>query len=117
MDGHLVIVKTALLAEKTVETVELRLSLQKFVEKQQTTMKPKRRANKLDGTTSETAMVGTSTTAGQQVNQIETMFQKHSLCDANYDSDYDEFDDTCFAIISDSDNIREVEPVNVNIGI
>ena len=97
--------------------MELRLILQKFVKRQQTTMKPKRRANEVDGTTSETAMVGTSTTAGQQVNQIETTFQKHSLCDTNYDSDYDEFDDNCFAIISDIDNIREVKPVNVNIGI
>ena len=39
------------------------------------------------------------------------------MYDANYDSDYDEFDNNCVAIISDSDNIREVEPVNVNIRI
>ena len=35
----------------------------------------------------------------------------------NYDSDYDEFDDNCVAVISDSDNIREGEPVNMHIHI
>ena len=43
--------------------------------------------------------------------------QKHSLYDANYDSDYDDFDDNCVAVISDSDNIREVEPLNMHIKI
>ena len=34
--------------------------------------------------------------------------QKNSIYDANYDSGYDDFEDNCVAVISDSDNIREV---------
>ena len=45
------------------------------------------------------------------------MLQKHSIYDANYDSDYDDFDDNCVATISTNDNIRKVEPVIVNICI
>ena len=78
-------------------------------------MKPKPIVNNVDDTTSEAATIGTSATAGEQENQIETMFQIQSIYDANYDSDYDEFDDNCTAVISDSDNIREVEPVNMHI--
>ena len=43
------------------------------------------------------------------------MMQKHGIHDANYDSDYDNFEDNCVAIISDSDSIRELEPVNMHI--
>ena len=41
--------------------------------------------------------------------------QRHSVYDVYFDSDYDEFDDNCVAVISNSDNIREVEPVNMLI--
>ena len=80
-------------------------------------MKPKPRIDNVDDTTSEAATIGTSATVGEQVNQIEKVFQGHILFDANYDSDYDELDDKYVAVISDNDNIREVEPVNVNIRI
>ena len=80
-------------------------------------MKRKPRISNVDDTTSEAATIGTSVTVGEQVNQIETMFQGHSIYDANYDSDYDEFDDNCVAVISDRDNIRKVETVSVNIRI
>ena len=80
-------------------------------------MKPKSRVNNVDDTSSEAAIIGTSATAGEQVNQIETMLQRHSIYDVNYDSDYDEFDDNCVAVISDCENIREVEPVIMHIGI
>ena len=56
-------------------------------------------------------------TAGEQVNQTETTFQRHSIYDAIYDFYYDEFDNNCVAIISDSDNFKEVEPVNMHIRI
>ena len=45
------------------------------------------------------------------------MFQVHSIYDANYNSDFEEFDNNCVARISDTFNIREPEPVNVNICI
>ena len=61
--------------------------------------------------------MGTSATVGEQVNLIDRLLQKHSIYDANYDSDYDDFDDNCVATISTNENIREVEPVNVNIYI
>ena len=80
-------------------------------------MKPKPRVNIVDNTTSEAATICTSAIAGEQVNQIEMMFGRHSIYDANYDSDYGEFGDNCVAVISDSDNIREVEPVNMQIRI
>ena len=80
-------------------------------------MKPKTRVNIVDNTTSEAATICNSAIAGEQVNQIEMMFQRHSIYDANYDSDYGEFGDNCVAVISDSDNIREVEPVNMQIRI
>ena len=61
--------------------------------------------------------MGTSASIGEQVNQIDRLLQKHSFYDVSYDSDYDDFDDNCVATISTIDNIREVEPVNVNICI
>ena len=85
------------------------------MQKHKITEKPEPRDKNVDDTTSEAATIGTSATAGDQVNQIETTFQRHSIYDANYDSEYGEFDDNCVATISNSDNIREVEPVNVNI--
>ena len=66
-------------------------------------MKPKPRVNNVDATICE---------KGQSA-----IFQQHSIYVANYDSDYDEFDYICVAIISDSDNVRDVEPVKVNIRI
>ena len=77
-------------------------------------MKPKSRINNVDDTSSEATTISTSVTAGKHVNQIERMLQRHSIYDANYDSDYDEFDDNCVAVISDFDNISEVEPVNMH---
>ena len=64
---------------------------------------------------SEAATIGSSAMVEEQINQLETMMGRHSIYDANYDSDYDEFNDNCVAVISDSDNIREVEPVNLLI--
>ena len=37
-----------------------------------------------------------------------------TIYDANYESDYDEFDNYV-AVISDSDNISEMEPVKMHI--
>ena len=59
--------------------------------------------------------MGTLATVGEQVNHIERLFQKHSTYDANYDSDYDDYDHNCVATISINNNTREVEPVNLNI--
>ena len=79
--------------------------------------KPKPIVNNVDDNISEAATVATSATGGEQVNQIDKLLQKHSTYDANYDSEYAEFDDNCVAIISNNDNIREVETLNANICI
>ena len=77
--------------------------------------KPKPIVNNVDDFISETATVGTSATVGEQVNHIDRLLQKHSINNANYDSDYDDYDDNCVATISINNNNREVEPVNLNI--
>ena len=41
--------------------------------------------------------------------------QQQSIYDANYDSDYDDYDDNCVAAISIQNDAREVEPVNLDI--
>ena len=64
-------------------------------------MKQKPRDKNVDHTSSETATIGTSATVAEQVNQIDTMLHRQSTYDANYDSDYDEFDDSCVAVISE----------------
>ena len=78
---------------------------------------PKPRVNNVDDFISEAATVGTSATVGEQVNNVDRLVQKHSIYDANYDSDYDAYDDNCIATISINNNTREVEPVNLNICI
>ena len=80
-------------------------------------MKPKPRVNNVDATIYETATLGTSASVWEQVNHIDRLLQKHSIYDASNDSDYYDFDDNCVATISTNDNIREVEPENVNICI
>ena len=89
----------------------------KICRKTKVQMKPKQRVNNVNDTSSKAAIIATSTTAGEKVNQIETTLQRYSIYDANYDYDYDELDENCVAVISDSDNIREVEPVNMHIRI
>ena len=79
--------------------------------------KPKPRVNNVDDFISETATVGTSATVGEQVNHIDRLLQKHSIYDANYDSDYDDYDDNCVATISINNKTRKVEPANINICI
>ena len=77
--------------------------------------KPKPRVNNVDDFVSEAATVGTSPTAAEQVNNIDRLLQKQGFYDANYDSDYDDFDDNCVATISIKSDTREVEPVNSDI--
>ena len=77
--------------------------------------KPKPRVNNVDN--SEAATVGTSSTVTEQVNHIDRLLQKQGIYDANYDSDYDDYDDNCVAAISINSDSREVEPVNLDICI
>ena len=79
--------------------------------------KPKPRVNNVDDSISEAATVGTSATVGEQLNHIDRLLQKHSIYDANYDSDYDDYDDNFVATISISKDTREVEPVNLDFCI
>ena len=75
------------------------------------------KVNNVDDSISEAAMVGTSATVGEQVHNIDRLLQKQSIYDANYDSDYDDYDDNCVATISINSDTREVEPVNLEICI
>ena len=77
--------------------------------------KPKPRVNNVDDSVSEAATVGTSATAAEQVNNIDKLLQKQDIYDANYDSDYDDYDDNCVATISIKCDTREVEPMNLDI--
>ena len=57
----------------------------------------------------------TKEVANMSINSIQN--PGISIYDADYDSDYDEFDENCVAIVSNNDNIREAEPVNAKICI
>ena len=113
--GRPVTLRTVLHEEKTVKNSRIVNHFAKVCRMTKVPIKPKPRVKNFDDTFSEAATIGTSATIGEQVNQIETMMQRQSIYDANYDSDYDDFDVSCVAVISDSDNIREVEPVNMHI--
>ena len=71
--------------------------------------------NNIDDSISEAATVGTSATAAKQGNNIDRLLQKQGIYDANYDSDYDHYDDNCVATISIKSDTREVEPVKLDI--
>ena len=77
--------------------------------------KPKPRVNNVDDSVSEAATVGTSATAAEQFNNIDRLLQQQSIYDANYDSDYDDYNDNCVAPISIKSDTREVEPVHLDI--
>ena len=62
--------------------------------------KPKPRVNNVDDSVSEAATVGTSATAAKQVNNIDRLLQKQGIYDAIYDSDYDDYDDSCVSTSS-----------------
>ena len=87
----------------------------KVCRKSKQSSKPKPRVNYVDDSVSEAATVGTSTTAAEQVNNIRKLLQQKSIYDANYDSDYDDYNDNCVAAISIKTDTREVEPVNLVI--
>ena len=59
--------------------------------------------------------MGTSTTAAEQVNNIDRLLKQQSLYDATYDSDYDGYNDNCVATISVKSDNREMELVNLDI--
>ena len=59
--------------------------------------------------------MGTSATAAEQFNNIDRLLQQQSIYDANYDSDYDDYNDNCVATISIKNDTREVETVNLDI--
>ena len=103
------------LPEKNCENCIITNHFAKLCRKLKIQMKPKSSVNNVDDTSSEAANTGTSATVGDKVNQIDNMIQKHSIYDASIDSDHDAFDDNCVAVIYDSHNIREVEPVNMHI--
>ena len=77
--------------------------------------RPKPIVNNVDDSIFETATMGTSATVREQVNHIDRLLQKHSIYDAYYDSDYDDYDDNCVATISINNNTREVK-LNICIG-
>ena len=48
---------------------------------------------------------------------LNRLLQKNSIYDANYDSDYDDYDDNCVTTISINNDNRELEPMNLDICI
>ena len=78
-------------------------------------IKPKPRVKYVDDSVSEAATVETSTTAADQVNNINRLLQQQSIYDVNCDSDYNDYYNKCVAAISIQNNAREVEPVNLDI--
>ena len=87
----------------------------KVCRKSKTQYKPKPSFNNVDVSVSESATVGTSATALEQVNNIDRLLQYHSIYDANYDSDYDDYNDNCVATIAYKSETRELEPLNLDI--
>ena len=79
--------------------------------------KPRPKINNVEDSLSEGATMSTSATVGEQVNHIDRLLQKQGIYDANYDSDYDDYDDNCVAKISINSDTREVEPMNLDICI
>ena len=86
-----------------------------FAARQRAKLNQKRRVNNVDDISSEAATIGKRATAEEQMNQTDSLIQQHNIYDANYDLDYDNFDDNCVAVISDTDSLRNVEPVNMQI--
>ena len=78
---------------------------------------PKLRVNNVDDSVSKSATVGTSTTAVEQVNNIDRLIKQQSIYDANYDSDNDDYNDNCVATISIKIDTREVESLHLDICI
>ena len=72
----------------------------KFCRKPKHPYKPKPRVNNVDYSVSVAATVGTSATTAEQVIYIDRLLQQQSAYDANYDSDYDDYNDNCVATIS-----------------
>ena len=79
--------------------------------------KPRPNVKNVEDSITEAATVGTSATVGEQVNHIDRLLQKQGIYDANYDSDYDDYDDNCVATIFINRDTREVKPVNLDICI
>ena len=103
--GRPVIVRTAQRVERTANIVELQTILQKLP-KVEDSDEAKTTAKMVDDTISKAATIGASATVGKQMNQIKDMVQRHSIYDANYDSDSDDVDDNCVSVTSDNDNIK-----------
>ena len=87
----------------------------KVCRKPKNPIKSKPRVNIVGDVPSEAATVGTSATVEDQVNQVDSMLQKHNIYDANCGSDYDNLDNNCVAVIANDENLREVEPVNLQM--
>ena len=110
VDGHNHIDKTAPPRERTVKTALLLTILQRSVENQKLNIN-------VDDSVSELATVSTSAIVLEQINNIDRLLQYHSIYAANYDSDYDDYNDNCVATIAYKIETRELEPVNLDIGV
>ena len=107
--------KIVMPVERTAKSCGIANHFAKVCRKSKQPNKPKPRVNYVDDSVSEAATVGKSATAAEQVNNINRILQQQSIYDANYDSDYDDYDDNCVAAISIQNDAREVEPVNLDI--
>ena len=75
--------------KKTSKNCGIANHFAKVCRKTKIPMKPKPRVSKVIDTSSEAATIVTSATVGEQISQLETLMQRHSIYDANYDPDYD----------------------------
>ena len=99
---------------KTCKDCEITTCFAIVCRKPENPIKSKPRVNNVDDVSSEAATVGTSAEVEEQVNQIDFMLQNRKTYDANSDFDYDDLDN-CVAVICN--DLREVEPVNMQLQI
>ena len=101
--------------EKTAKNLRVANHFAKNCRKTKNPMKPKTGVNNVHNASSETVTARTYATVEEEVNQVYSMLRKDNIYDANYFGDKDDLDDNCVAVISDSDSLTKVEPVNMQI--
>ena len=101
--------------EKILQNCEITNHFAKVCLKQKNPIKPKPRVNKISYASSEAATFGTSATVEEDFIELDAKLRHQNLNDAKNDSEHDDMDNNCVAIISNSDILRAVEPVKMYI--
>ena len=95
--------------------MESQINFAKIRRKTKNRIQANPKVNNVDDAISEATTIYTYATVEVQVYQIDAMIRQHSIYDANYDLDYDDFDNHCVAVISDSGSLRKIEPVKMHL--